>query len=82
MNEKPSNPWSDGLLTVSLLLLLPVGVLTFLGVLVAMALGADLSGGPEISKQAVAIVLLSVVAILVYVLVMAARWDTKHRERR
>lgn len=82
MNDKPSNPWIDGLVAVALLLLLPLGALTALGLLVAMAFGADLKGGPEISGQAAAVFLLAVIAVLVFVLLMAGRWDSRHRANR
>lgn len=81
VSHKPSNPWSDGLLAVSVLILLPLGVLTILGLLIAMALGVDLSRGPDITAQTAAIFLLSVIAVLGFVFVMAARWDSKHRRQ-
>jgi len=81
MSDRPTNPWTDGLLAVAIVILLPLGGLTILGLLFAMALGLDLTKGPEISAQAAAIFLLSVIAVLGFVLVMAARWDSKHRRR-
>lgn len=81
MNDKPSNPWTDGLLAFSVFILLPLGVLTILGLLIAMAVGLDLTGGPDLTAQAAAIFLLSVIAVLGFIFVMAARWDGKHRSR-
>lgn len=74
------NPWAAGVLIFSFFILLPLGILTILGTLIAVAVGVDLNRGPEISAQAAAIFLLSVAAIAGFVTFMAIRWDNKHRE--
>jgi membrane protein implicated in regulation of membrane protease activity len=80
LDAEPQNPWIGGLLAVSVLLLLPLGVLTIIGLLIAMAIGVDLANGPDISAQAAGIFLLAVIAVLGFVMTMSARWDRRHGE--
>lgn len=75
------NPWTKGLMAFSVGAG-ACGVLFAVGLMVAMAAGADLSGGPLVGSQAAGIILLSVTAVLVFVLVMSVRWDAKHRKVR
>lgn len=73
------NPWAKGMLAFAIGAT-AFGALLAVGLMVALAVGADLTGGPMVGSQAAGIILLSVTAVLVFVLVMSVRWDVKHRK--
>ena len=65
---------------IGALTLIALGSLFIVGVLVAIAIGAQLSDNPAPYSRWLAIGLLAVIAVLVFVSAMARRWKRKHAE--